>query len=62
MRLLTVLQVAPRVDLDASSVRRACRRGEFPGARQVGFRRTWKIPAASVRIFNRNRRVARGAH
>lgn len=47
---LTCTQVAPRVKLDASSVRRWCRRKAFPGAKKD--RRGWRIPASAVRVFN----------
>lgn len=47
---LTCTQVAPRVKLDASSVRRWCRRKAFPGAKKGPT--GWQIPASAVRTFN----------
>jgi hypothetical protein len=54
MTWLTCTQVAPRVKLDASSVRRWCRKKAFPGAKKN--HRGWIIPVRAVRTFNTRRR------
>jgi predicted site-specific integrase-resolvase len=47
--LLSIADVAKRLDADETTVRLWCRQGYFPNARQMG--RAWIIPEGDLKSF-----------